>query len=414
MITTSTIHDTRYKSKKRSGKYPVKLRVYDGRTGKKRLYALQYGNFRIYLTKESWRQLQLQRVKSEKLRELKKHLTMELDRARACVRQLRPFTFAGFERLFFEEEKAGTLKELFKEKKATLDSPGAKKHYDTTWTKIEQFDSRELLPHDITLFWLKRFEAFCHSTDDSGITKMQNIRAVLNYAADKGVYDRKLMPFGRSANKYSIPVHRRQIKKTLTLAELKKLFAYEAEPGSEKYFALNMFKLSFHLNGANMADLFRLTPENIERDKVVFIRHKTARTSRTGRKVVARYDKTIQDIFRAIGSENGPYLIPLLDPGMSAKKKMEKVNNKVLTINRNLQDMAEELRIDKKITTTYARHSLATLLRNQNVSPDKIKNILGHGSLSTTEHYLESLDDEEITKIYDRLNLEEGGRATDE
>lgn len=75
MITTSTIHDTRYNSKKRPGKYPVKLRVYDGRTGKKRLYSLTYGNFKIYLTREEWRQLQLTRIRENKLRELKRHIT---------------------------------------------------------------------------------------------------------------------------------------------------------------------------------------------------------------------------------------------------------------------------------------------------------------------------------------------------
>lgn len=416
MITASTIHDTRYNSKKRPGKYPVKLRVYDGRTGKKRLYSLTYGNFRIYTTKEEWRQLQLHRIRDNKLRELKTFLLGEMERAESCVMQLRPFTFAGFERLWYGEDTASTFKELAIERRNTVDKSGSRKLYDVMLMKVHEFDKRELFPHDITVTWLRKFEKHLLSQKLSRATvinRMRYIRAVLNYAVSKGVLDEKLNPFGAGANSYTIGTPKQRLEKTLTQTELRKLFAYEAKPGSEKHFALVLFRLSFYLSGANPADLFRLTKENIHGHRIIFTRRKTADTSRSGRKVIATYSKVVEELFKSVQSLKSVYLIPLLDEGMTEQKESERINNKNVVVNRNLQKIAKELKINKKITMGYARASFATILRDNGYTSEQIASLMGNSAEVVDKHYYGQLDEQKIEQIYNSLSLEQGGRVSD-
>lgn len=416
-ITTSIILDTRYERKRNPGKYPVCLRVYDGRRKRKRLYQISYYNYRLYLTTEQYRITQLHRIRDNKLRELKNYLTMELERAESCVMQLRPFTFAGFERLWHGEDVAGTFKELAIEKRDTLEKYASKKKYDELITKIESFDKRELLPQDITLTWLKRFERFMQGqklSRASIIKYMRYVRAVLNYAIDKGVMNERQMPFGAGSNSYTVGTPKQRLEKTLTQAELRKLFAYEAKPGSEKHFALTLFRLSFYLSGANPADLFRLTADNIHGNRIIFTRRKTADTSRTGRKVIATYSKVVEELFKAVHKPNSDYLIPLLHKGMSEKDEVVKINNKNVVINRNLQKIAKEIHIDKKITMGYARASFATILRDNGYSSEQIANLMGNSAEVVDKHYYGQADEEKINQIYNSLSLSEGGRASDE
>jgi integrase len=331
--------------------------------------------------------------------------------------QLRPFTFAGFEMLWKGEEVAGTLKELANEKKLTVNRHSSQIKYDQLLTKVAEFDSRELLPHDITFFWLQRFEKFLQGQKLSRariIFYMRYLKAVLNYAVDKGVMDEKFIPFGRSGNKYTVGVPPKTIEKTLTKSEIRKLFAYEAEPGSEKHFALCIFRLSFYLSGANMADLFRLTKENIHGDRIVFIRRKTSDTSRTGRKVIANYTSVVQELFKALHKPGSHYLLPGLEEGMTEEQQMKRVNHRTQVINRNLKEIAKELKLGKSITTGYARHSFATVLRDEGYTDDQIANLMGNSKSVVEKNYFGAADEKKVNQIFNSLNLEEGGRASDE
>lgn len=413
-ITTSIILDTRRPLK--SGRYPVKLRVCDGVEERCRYHKVSYHNIKLTLSESDWKELQKQRLKTTRLRELKRFLLSEEERARDCVMQLRPFTFAGFKRLWIGEKQAGTLRELAEEKRDIVARSKSRKLYDTMLSKVEAFDKRELLPHDIDFAWLRRFEKHL---DKQGlgratiINRMRYVRAVINYAVSKGVLPENLNPFGTGANQYTIGVPQKTVEKTLTQAELRKLFAYEATPGSFKHFSLTLFRLSFYLSGANPADLFRLTQDNIVGNRIIFTRRKTANTSRSGRKVIAAYTQVVQELFRALHDPKSPYLIPLLKEGMSEEEETDKIASKNIVVNRNLQKIAKELRIDKKVTMGYARATFATVLRDNGYTSDQIANLMGNSEAVVSKHYYGTADEEKITEIHNSLHPESGGRATD-
>ena len=63
-------------------------------------------------------------------------------------------------------------------------------------------------------------------------------------------------------------------------------------------------------------------------------------------------------------------------------------------VNRYLLDIVKELEIDKKVTTYYARHSFATILKKSGANIELIRESLGHSSSKTTSIYLDSFDDD--------------------
>ena len=63
--------------------------------------------------------------------------------------------------------------------------------------------------------------------------------------------------------------------------------------------------------------------------------------------------------------------------------------------------IAKELELNKKVTTYFARHSFATVLRNSGVSMEFISEALGHTDMKTTKSYLAGF---EVEKIHETTN----------
>ena len=68
-----------------------------------------------------------------------------------------------------------------------------------------------------------------------------------------------------------------------------------------------------------------------------------------------------------------------------------------------MKKIAVTIGIDKQITTYYARHSFATILKNSGVSTEFISEALGHSSLATTKNYLAGFEKHAINETTDVL-----------
>ena len=65
--------------------------------------------------------------------------------------------------------------------------------------------------------------------------------------------------------------------------------------------------------------------------------------------------------------------------------------------------IALKVGIDKNVTTYYARHSFSTILKRSGASTEFIGEQLGHQSLTTTQSYLDSFQDEMKEKFANKL-----------
>jgi site-specific recombinase XerD len=71
-----------------------------------------------------------------------------------------------------------------------------------------------------------------------------------------------------------------------------------------------------------------------------------------------------------------------------------------------MEQIGNDLRLKIKVTTQYARHSFATVLKRANVSSEMISEMLGHSNLNTTKHYLASFEAEAIHSATDVLTFD--------
>ena len=68
-----------------------------------------------------------------------------------------------------------------------------------------------------------------------------------------------------------------------------------------------------------------------------------------------------------------------------------------------MKRIAKNLQINKEVTTYFARHSFATVLRNSGASTEFISEALGHSSMRTTQNYLAGFEEEAIHRATDAL-----------
>lgn len=227
------------------------------------------------------------------------------------------------------------------------------------------------------------------------------LRAILNEAIEEGIISKEShYPF--SKRKYQIPSGK-NIKKALSLEEISKLYYYEAIPGSWYEKAKDFFMLSYLANGINIKDIALLKYHNIDGEYIRFNRAKTLDTNRTGSKPISIF--VSDDIKRIIDRWKTQDLLPerflfdILQPNLSPDRERDVIKQFTKMVNKYLKLIAFDLEIDKPITSYFARHSFATILKRSGISIQLISESLGHSRNETTASYLDSFDDETRKEI---------------
>ena len=72
-------------------------------------------------------------------------------------------------------------------------------------------------------------------------------------------------------------------------------------------------------------------------------------------------------------------------------------------LNRQLKHISKKLDLSFTLTSGIARHTYATVLKNEGLSPAIIGPTMGHTNTKTTEIYLDSIGDDQIREISKKL-----------
>jgi len=125
---------------------------------------------------------------------------------------------------------------------------------------------------EVTTDFLKKYESYMTSNGKSVTTigiYLRHLRSIFNKAIDAEIIDRKYYPFGK--NKYQIKAPR-NIKKALTLDQIKGIVDYEVIEGSSQHLARDIWLFSYYCNGMNIKDILNLKFKNIQKDVIQFER----------------------------------------------------------------------------------------------------------------------------------------------
>lgn len=182
-------------------------------------------------------------------------------------------------------------------------------------------------------------------------------------------------------------------KKALPVEDIQKMEA--AELDTKDAFWRDLFLLSYHLRGMNMADLADLATDGVRGDRVEYGRRKTGRffsikINAKAKAILERYNT------------GAALVLPILKEQHRTEGQRR---NRLIAVNteanKALRRIAKEIGLSEqgdRLSFYSARHSYATHHENSGTNIRVIQKLLGHSDIRTTERYLKEHTDPELDR----------------
>jgi len=218
---------------------------------------------------------------------------------------------------------------------------------------------------------------------------MRILRAIYNKAVAGGlVFDKK--PFTNAFTKIT-----KTTKRAITINAIRKLAQAELTNKTE-ILARDLFLFSFYTRGMAFVDIVFLKKTDINGSYLIYKRMKT------GQELKIAWCKEMQEIVDKHVSLDGTHLLGVLNSNLG-KSLRKQYHYKQCLINEALKRLSNRLKLGVHLTMYVARHSWATIARQQHVPLSVICDGMGHNSEKTTQIYLKSVDAAIIDKSNARL-----------
>ena len=318
--------------------------------------------------------------------------------------------------------------------KEILDAGGIRnwKKYHGFLIKLADFldkkmhHKKELLFNEVTPEFLTRFDAYLHtlhnsrSKKEAGKMLHQNtivvvlniFRTLMRRGMELGYITPDKNPF--IVFKYS---GIKTEKEKLDAAEIQALEALELAEGSLDWHSRNCFLFSFYCAGIRAGDLLQLRWLNVEGGRLNYQMGKNHKTRDL--KLVAQA-AAILDLYRTEASKPTDYIFPFMDnrktyasaisqadrdtlPSDMKQKLFEEISAKNALINKSLKRLAEKAGISKKVSMHISRHSFASVAAQKGIESNKVKSLLAHSRLQTTEGYMGNFSTDENDKALESV-----------
>ncbi|MES2762760.1 MAG: site-specific integrase [Bacteroidota bacterium] len=398
---------------KTNGKYPVKLRLFTSHPRKQKLYSTKF-EFTKKEFQSTW-EVDKPRLEHKEARNEMKALELM---AEEVAKAIKPFSISQFEKKFLRNKGDGIdaiyhYKVMISKLEANENINTAEtydlalKSFTNFITKTSKKIPTKISLTDITPDWLQRYENYMVKDLERSKTTVsiyvRTLRAIFNVAIKDKEIDTELYPFGKG--KYQPPAVK-NVKKALSKFELKTLF--EAKPNTdEQYKAKDFWFFSYACNGMNIKDIALLKYGDIEDNKLVFYRAKTANTSKTDLKPVTAYlTPHAKGVIEAYGNDKKDkkeYIFSIISKTDTAKEKQTKIKNFTKFINQNLKILAKSVGITEDISTYWARHSFATNAIRKGASMEFMSEALNHSNTNTTKGYFAGFEDKDKKLFMEQL-----------
>ena len=387
-VVVSVLLDTRTVNKK--GTYPVKIKVYF--QGKPKYYPTGIcmstkEELEEVLESKSKKNIEIQDIIGKELSRILKNVDILVERG--------TFSFSNLNNML-GKNIGGTLNEMISAKIKELENEekfGTSAFYKGTLSLLKRYMKHDVPINEVTIEWLNGLEKFILKTANQTTLamNMRNIRATMNIAKQVGVIRESDYPFGRG--KYQIKEGSGK-KKALNKKQLKAIAEYSDGSMTTEFYR-DLWLFIYFCNGLNVADLISLKFSDIQNGEISFIRKKTKDRTRDVKRIYAAITPEMYSIINKWGNDpkKSVYIFPFLKPGDNAWEHEKKKKNLTKLINKRMKMIGEKLNLGK-ITTYVARHTYATVLRNEGVPISIISPMLGHSSVTTTEIYLADLESE--------------------
>jgi len=416
--------DTRYKSKKNAGKYPVKIRIQSKVTSeyknfKTGFYMSELKFYSLYpeYAPKDFKKKQTYIDKSGQIArdEENKTLKLELDsKLQEYKNGSTPdiVTINDLTHNLGYDNQSISLKDWYNNKAKQVESDGGLGQYKASFMSLTAYHNRfetarkfsihlkmnlpykELTVYDITVDFLNNWEKWMLKQNlslDSVTGYASNLRAVLNLAKASKLISDKSYPFGDG--KYILKENHQKINKYLYDVDKEKFSNYKPENEDEQL-AKDLWFFSYKSNGVNLVEITNMKHSQLDSQKTSWWYY---RSKNKKRKVQVKAEIPIDDSMREIierYSGSVKYVFNFLDYTTTRK-----LNRKISDI---YNDIAKKLKIDS-LCFQMARHSAFTTL-DQHFTIDEILDLGTHQKKTTLEGYIKKINlAEKQKKLYAKL-----------
>lgn len=245
--------------------------------------------------------------------------------------------------------------------------------------------------------WVEYMKESGYKSSTIGIY-LRALRVVFNTCIRKGYLREADYPFSaKDPDKVTIPVGSSRKTAVLTIAEMTRLYEFfikdelprNVKMREAKNLSLGLFLCQYLCNGCNLYDLALLRYDDYyeisEHKAFRFFRHKTAEHSEAGSEVIVPIIEPLKNVLDKIAApvEFGQLVFPFIlgeDIDPESKKAVNKIHQENKNIADRMKTIAPLVGIKDEPTSTYARHSFATILSQQGVPLDYVSFAMGHSN----------------------------------
>lgn len=291
--------------------------------------------------------------------------------------------------------------------------------YNVLLNKLKDFQNDKPLPvSNLTSDFLNKFKLYLEKQgyhNNYVHTLLKCFRTIIQKEA---IREEKVFPPDKNPFLFfSMPNVIPSEKAKLNDEEISRIEALELNEKSLLFHIKNVFLFSLYNAGIRIGDLLQLRWDNIQQGRLIYQMGKTSVI-----KNIKLYPKPLEILkyYETRKEKESDYIFPfikneerfskLITPEDFRKASPELVNiflqnleSKITICNKGLKEIANEAKINKVISNHIARHSFSDIARKKGISVYDISKMLGHGSISITQRYLDSLDYESQDKALQEI-----------
>ena len=300
------------------------------------------------------------------------------------------------------------------------DNSATRKNHMTAVAKLREFLQQTrgvkdvpLSPRHLTAAFFEEMQTW-ESEERGNATNtihktMRTLRRMINVAIRDGLFPQSEYPFD------NLTLHRERTEKTpLSEGGFRRLenLMQDINEGTSRFDAdgipahsLRAFLFAIYMLGMRWSDVSSLEWSQIREGRVRYQMRKTGaqkdlKLVPPARKITDWYSDRRQShrfVFPLVQRYSHKYDLK------DAEGLRQAINYMNLRANQELKEIAKAADIEIKLSTHIARHTSAQQMMNEGWSLQDIQAALGHSSISTTEHYLRSVRDEELDDQHEDL-----------
>lgn len=253
--------------------------------------------------------------------------------------------------------------------------------YSTTLNCFMRFmNHHDIMLDSIDSSLIKSYEGYLQ---EKGLTKntssfyMRVLRSIYNQAVNRGLIA-STQPFN---NVYTGVA--KTNKRAVDIKVIRKISAIDLPCKSQLDFARDIFMFSFYTRGMAFVDIAYLTSDNIKDGYLIYRRHKT------GRELRIKWERCMQQLVLKYKTPCNNHLFPIIKEAANGRRQYL---NSLHKVNHQLKALSSILGVEPALTMYVARHSWASIAKNNNIPITVISEGMGHSSIQTTQIYLASLN----------------------